>query len=778
MSIRSTATVEELESVYDEAIRGSESDPDAPRACGRSRVEYEHAIQQGRAVDVLEYLRDGKDWCPNVYLEKPKPDGGKRPVEMPEWDAQLVSSVIRSRIERQVPFHDAFYSRPKQKNGPDTGVPAAVKEIRHKLEGKWVVRADIENFFGSIRSQVLERALDRFLEPDDVELAHELLTLSAVARSGKLIIPRGVEDHGETHGIAQGNSLSCTAARMVIYDLPSVLEGYGQPFIYVDDVLVLSSSQADAKNARDALVEWLGARHLVLGEVDVVEPDETFTYLNQDFQRGPEAKDDFVRLDDATVLQMSRRQQASRLSSGSGWRIPKGESGSPRESRARATESTHDREEDSSGRSRVPVTATGTKGSSFEAQSKHAPGTSRGHLHGSVQDPVSMPLSYTQLTQSCPSIPNQRLPSPSHHRDRNQVIPRSPFPRGKECPLDAVEETNGAAGPPLSGTRSVPEGAGQTPRPLGSPQYDLSDWIHAARSVAALVRPVDSTGIATVDDFDVSTGCEFDLTLEASVGPRFATLEFPSPHGGFLDSLFLAVPAGPRDDGRRKRLVDLIRRAAKTVAPGGTLCVAVDARDLDAQLALQEAGLRRWSEVPAETLALAPSLSQYRCAVWQRHTTDGLPDVLGGLELPWIRIQRLRGEKHYRLKTWQGTDKSTHAHPLVSGRIPRHRAAMYDLTARAVEVAAMQGVRDLLIIHHGDFQHEFFDPDEGWSPRKSDLVEPIRALADALDGLGRVIFVREHRRRGIEWTRLVEVRHRLPELDAGQNGIGEAIYTS
>lgn len=266
------------------------------------------------------------------------------------------------------------------------------------------------------------------------------------------------------------------------------------------------------------------------------------------------------------------------------------------------------------------------------------------------------------------------------------------------------------------------------------------------------------TAVATVDGVDVQLDCTFDFTLEASLGPRFPSFEFPEGQGRFLHSLFLSVPAGEHDNVRRKQIVNLIGRAAKAVAPGGTLCVAVHGRDLSAQLALQDVTLSRWSEVPAEQLVMAPALSRFRCAIWQRFTGDGLADVLGGLELPWIRIQRNRCEKHYELTTWSGHTSSTHGHRLVSGRLPRHRAAMYDLAARAVEIAAKQGVRDLLVVHHGDFQHQFFDPDEDWTPSKSDLVEPIRAVVDAVGGLDRVLFVREHWRRGIHWSNLVEVR--------------------
>jgi hypothetical protein len=73
----------------------------------------------------------------------------------------------------------------------------------------------------------------------------------------------------------------------------------------------------------------------------------------------------------------------------------------------------------------------------------------------------------------------------------------------------------------------------------------------------------------------------------------------------------------------------------------------------------------------------------------------------------------------------------------MKGQRPRPRAALYDILANSLRLLIRDGVREVLINHHGDLQPELI---QKWTPRKSYLQTPIRRVRALLRSLEYVRF--------------------------------------
>ena len=238
-------------------------------------------------VDGVCRLSDSAKWtlAINLDLGKPHapmlrrwiPKAGKkemRPLALPTIEdrcrAKLVVLVLEPEVEARL--HRDVYGFRRGRSQADA--MASIRNFTNKCpQGKFVLDADIQDFFGSVSRDFLMRSL---------KLPRPLL------RFIRSMLHAPTEDGGRlvhTPGIPQGSPLSPVLANLVLSGLHEHVEQHFQNLrknhppaaqwktptiiIYADDLVVLSHRLETLQHARDAIVGFLRPRGLSL------HPDKT-----------------------------------------------------------------------------------------------------------------------------------------------------------------------------------------------------------------------------------------------------------------------------------------------------------------------------------------------------------------------------------------------------------------------------------------------------------------------------------------------------------------------
>ena len=108
-----------------------------------------------RVIEALRFER--WKWPPSrrVYLDKPQ--GGKRPLGMPDWSPKVVQDVIRSILEA---YYEPQFSRHSHGFRPKKGCHTALIDVHETWKGtKWFIEGDIKGCFENIEHHTLMHIL-------------------------------------------------------------------------------------------------------------------------------------------------------------------------------------------------------------------------------------------------------------------------------------------------------------------------------------------------------------------------------------------------------------------------------------------------------------------------------------------------------------------------------------------------------------------------------------------------------------------------------------------
>jgi hypothetical protein len=276
------------------------------------------------------------------------------------------------------------------------------------------------------------------------------------------------------------------------------------------------------------------------------------------------------------------------------------------------------------------------------------------------------------------------------------------------------------------------------------------------------VRDVDWVGVVEFGGDRPLDDLEVDIAFDGHLDDARAAIDLPHrpKHEWAADVLIVPIPPPSRPEslsGRVKRIDDLLHRARKGTHPGGTLCAMCHRDDHLGVLALEAIELKKCEKIAPELVGIGHDAPNLHFGLWQRHYAGGLPRRFGHFELPWLRVDKAE-DSLYDIRDWQGDLVTTREHRWLRGRLERPLAALYDTFAQHLQEVATTGAGELLVVHHGDLQPQFFASGEDvrWEPRKSDLVEPVRAVREALRAFERILFVRANKRDGIVWSSIVQ----------------------
>src|SRR5258705_7793683 len=185
---------------------------------------------------------------PLLRFEHSRIDGGPRNIYVPRVRDQLVLRVM----------HEVLCAAAQRQLGTSLNsqkpleMIGAFRRDAAAISCPFVLRTDIQSFFESVpRERAIERAASLIDEP---------ITLGLLHRWSKCITSRPAWHSGrvydfEVEGLPPGLSLSSSLAQLYLVNLDAQARQRFHWFRYVDDILVLCRSEAEAHAAHDWVTE-------------------------------------------------------------------------------------------------------------------------------------------------------------------------------------------------------------------------------------------------------------------------------------------------------------------------------------------------------------------------------------------------------------------------------------------------------------------------------------------------------------------------------------------
>jgi group II intron reverse transcriptase/maturase len=104
-----------------------------------------------RVIEALRYER--WKWPPARRVYRDKPQGGKRPLGMPDWSPKVVQDIVRSILEA---YYEPQFSEHSHGFRPRRGCQSALTKIHNTWNGtKWFIEGDIKGCFENIDVHIL-----------------------------------------------------------------------------------------------------------------------------------------------------------------------------------------------------------------------------------------------------------------------------------------------------------------------------------------------------------------------------------------------------------------------------------------------------------------------------------------------------------------------------------------------------------------------------------------------------------------------------------------------
>jgi group II intron reverse transcriptase/maturase len=256
MSQERTATLEELmeaavnPSNWEAALCAVERNEGAPGPDGIKAKELRRHLRQHGEM-IRKRLLEGR-YVPSAARRKdlPKPDGGTRPLSIPNVQDRFVQLLLLGVLEPlfEPGFSDSSYGFRRGRSAQQA-VQAAQSYARDGLT--WVVDMDITKFFDRVNHDLLMQRIGTVVRDKRV-----LKLIGGYLRAG-VIMPKGELVRSE-EGTPQGGPLSPLLANIYLDALDKELEQRGLRFArYADDCNIYVRSKAAAKRVLASLTGWL-----------------------------------------------------------------------------------------------------------------------------------------------------------------------------------------------------------------------------------------------------------------------------------------------------------------------------------------------------------------------------------------------------------------------------------------------------------------------------------------------------------------------------------------
>ncbi|MDO8655328.1 MAG: group II intron reverse transcriptase/maturase [bacterium] len=247
---------------------------------GQTIQDIEKSGVEGFLAQLQEELKEGR-YRPQAVrrVNIPKPDGRQRPLGIPVVRDRVVQAAVKIVIE---PIFEADFQGCSYGFRPKRSAHDANETIRETVNRgyRWVVDADIENYFDTIGQRKL------------MEMVGKRISDRRVLKLIRKFLEAGVLEDGMVRntstGTQQGGVLSPLLANIYLNHLDKIWRGWvtelGVLVRYADDLVILCGTRAKAQEALRRLgmvMEELGLRlHPVKTRVvELTEGREGFDFL-------------------------------------------------------------------------------------------------------------------------------------------------------------------------------------------------------------------------------------------------------------------------------------------------------------------------------------------------------------------------------------------------------------------------------------------------------------------------------------------------------------------
>lgn len=238
---------------WEAALRAVEGNNGAPGPDGmKARALRGHLAVHGEMM--RQRLLAGR-YEPAAARRKdlPKPDGGTRPLSIPDVQDRFVQQLLRGVLE---PRFEPNFSAHSYGFRPGRSAQQAVQAAQgYARTGKtWVVDLDITKFFDRVNHDLLLQKIGVVVRDKRV-----LKLIGKYLRAG-VVMPDGLLVRSE-EGTPQGGPLSPLLANIYLDALDKELEARGLPFArYADDCNIYVGSEAAAKRVLESVSGWITRR--------------------------------------------------------------------------------------------------------------------------------------------------------------------------------------------------------------------------------------------------------------------------------------------------------------------------------------------------------------------------------------------------------------------------------------------------------------------------------------------------------------------------------------
>ena len=248
-------------------------------------VKREECIPQ-----LLTAFKSGKYHAPHIrraYISKG--DGKSRPLGLPTVEDKVLQKAVTdvlTPVYDQI-FHPSSYGYRAGKS-PHQGLEELFSEVSFKNK-RYIIDADIQNYFGSINHQHLRAFLDRRIKDGVIRKMIDKWLKAGVLENGQITYP--------TEGTPQGGTISPLLSNVYLHyvldewfneQIKPLLKGDSMLIRFADDFLLGFTNREDAIRVMQVLPRRLGKYGLTLHPEKTrlialtegkKQPDHTFDFL-------------------------------------------------------------------------------------------------------------------------------------------------------------------------------------------------------------------------------------------------------------------------------------------------------------------------------------------------------------------------------------------------------------------------------------------------------------------------------------------------------------------